>query len=122
MLLGSLLPGKAVEWFEKMAAFGVEPNDDVTYEVMIDCYGRVGNMDMTLRLYDRSRTEKWRLDAVTFTTIIKINGTSGNFDGCLTVFEDMKALGVKPNLVCYNTLLDAMGRAKRPWQVKSIYQ
>ncbi|MFS8032371.1 putative tetratricopeptide-like helical domain superfamily [Helianthus anomalus] len=34
----------------------------------------------------------------------------------------MKALGVKPNLVCYNTLLDAMGRAKRPWQVKSIYQ
>lgn len=34
----------------------------------------------------------------------------------------MKALGVKPNLVCYNTLLDAMGRAKRPWLVKSIYQ
>ncbi|MFS8010544.1 putative tetratricopeptide-like helical domain superfamily [Helianthus anomalus] len=57
-----------------------------------------------------------------FTTIIKIYGTSGNFDGCLTVFEEMKALGVKPNLVCYNTLLDAMGRATRPWQVKSIYQ
>ncbi|KAF5772774.1 putative tetratricopeptide-like helical domain superfamily [Helianthus annuus] len=34
----------------------------------------------------------------------------------------MKALGVKPNLVCYNTLLDAMGRTKRTWQVKSIYQ
>ncbi|KAJ0727139.1 putative tetratricopeptide-like helical domain superfamily [Helianthus annuus] len=68
------LPGKAVEWFEKMAAFGVEP-DDVTYAVMIDCYGRVGNVDMALRLYDRSRTEKWRLDAVTFTMIIKIYWT-----------------------------------------------
>ncbi|KAI3795767.1 hypothetical protein L1987_38426 [Smallanthus sonchifolius] len=115
------LPGKAVEWFEKMPAFEVQP-DDVTYAVMIDCYGRVGNVEMALRLYDRSRTEKWRLDAVTFTTVIKIYGMSGNFDGCLTVFEEMKALGVKPNLVCYNTLLDSMGRAKRPWEVKSIYQ
>ncbi|KAL8228221.1 hypothetical protein R6Q57_015805 [Mikania cordata] len=115
------LPGKAVEWFEKMPAFGIQP-DDVTYAVMIDCYGRVGNVEMALRLYDRSRTENWRLDAVTFTTVIRIYGTSGNFDGCLTVFEEMKALGVKPNLVCYNTLLDAMGRAKRPWQVKSIFQ
>ena len=26
----------------------------------------------------------------------------------------MKAIGVKPNMVIYNTLLDAMGRAKRP--------
>ncbi|MFS8010545.1 putative tetratricopeptide-like helical domain superfamily [Helianthus anomalus] len=57
MLLGSLLLGKDLEWFEKMVAFGVEPYD-VTYAVMLDCYGRVGNMDMTLRLYDRSRTEK----------------------------------------------------------------
>ena len=47
---------------------------------------------------------------------------SGNFDGCLNVYEEMKALGVKPNLVTYNTLLDSMGRAKRPWQVKNIYK
>ncbi|MFS8032370.1 putative tetratricopeptide-like helical domain superfamily [Helianthus anomalus] len=73
------LPGKAVEWFEKMAAFGVDP-DDVTYTVMIDFYGRVGNVDMALRLYDPSRTEKWRV--LTFTSIIKIYGTSRNFDGC----------------------------------------
>ncbi|KAK2978530.1 hypothetical protein RJ640_010176 [Escallonia rubra] len=44
------------------------------------------------------------------------------FDGCLNVYEETKALGVKPNLVLYNTLLDAMGRAKRPWQVKTIYK
>ncbi|XVF28057.1 hypothetical protein REPUB_Repub14bG0162800 [Reevesia pubescens] len=34
----------------------------------------------------------------------------------------MKTLGAKPNLVIYNTFLDAMGRAKRPWQAKTIYK
>ncbi|KAL5556329.1 hypothetical protein UlMin_038565 [Ulmus minor] len=38
------------------------------------------------------------------------------------IYPEMKALGVKPNLVIYNILLDAMGRAKRPWQAKKIHQ
>ncbi|KAH7525010.1 hypothetical protein FEM48_Zijuj06G0179800 [Ziziphus jujuba var. spinosa] len=45
-----------------------------------------------------------------------------NFDGCLNVYEEMKAIGARTNLVIYNTLLDAMGRAKRPWQAKKIYK
>ncbi|KAJ1427120.1 Tetratricopeptide-like helical domain superfamily [Sesbania bispinosa] len=100
------LPNKAVEWFEKMPSFGCEP-DDVTYSAMIDAYGRA---------------EKWRIDPVTFSTLIKMYGMAGNYDGCLNVYEEMKALGVKPNLVIYNTLLDAMGRAKRPWQAKTIHK
>ncbi|KAL2335048.1 hypothetical protein Fmac_016261 [Flemingia macrophylla] len=44
-----------------MASFGCEP-DDVTYSAMNDAYGRVGNIDMALHLYDRPRTHKWRLD------------------------------------------------------------
>ncbi|KAM1652867.1 hypothetical protein ACFX1X_005518 [Malus domestica] len=73
-------------------------------------------------LYDRARTEKWRIDPVTFSTLIKIHGQSGYFDGCLNVYEEMKAIGAKPNLVIYNTLFDAIGRARRPWQAKKIYR
>ncbi|KAI5414458.1 variant 2 [Lathyrus oleraceus] len=115
------LPNKAVEWFEKMQSFGCLP-DDVTLSVMIDAYGKLGDVAMAMSLYDRARTEKWRLDNVTFSTLIKMYGVAGNYDGCLNVYEEMKALGVKPNLVVYNTLLDAMGRAKRPWQAKAIYR
>lgn len=93
----------------------------MTYSVMIDSYGKAGNVDMALNLYDRARTEKWRIDAVTFATLIRIYGAAGNFDGCLNVYEEMKALGVRPNMAVYNSLLDAMGRAKRPWQAKNIY-
>ncbi|KAF3613719.1 Pentatricopeptide repeat-containing protein, chloroplastic [Capsicum annuum] len=58
---------------------------------------------------------------MTFATLIRIYGAAGNFDGCLNVYEEMKALGVKPNMTVYNRLLDAMGRARRPSQAKNIY-
>ncbi|KAI3718595.1 hypothetical protein L6452_19473 [Arctium lappa] len=117
----SCLPGKAVEWFERMPEFGIQP-DDATYASMIDSYGRVGNVKMALQLYDRSKIEKWHLSTNTFTTLIRIHGTTGNLNGCLTVFEEMKALGIKPDAICFNTLLDAICRAKLPWVIKSIHQ
>ncbi|PSS10437.1 Pentatricopeptide repeat-containing protein [Actinidia chinensis var. chinensis] len=117
----SSLPKKAVEWYENMSTYDCEP-DGINHAVMIDVYGRVGNIDMALSLYDRARAEKWAIDAMTFSTLIKVYGISGNFDGCLNVYEEMKALGIKPTLAVYNTLLDAMGRAKRPWQAKTIYK
>ncbi|KAK7265647.1 hypothetical protein RJT34_33269 [Clitoria ternatea] len=49
-------------------------------------------------------------------------GMLENFDGCLSVYNDMKTLGGKPNMVTYNTLLYAMGGAKRTGEAKVIYQ
>ncbi|KAL5217036.1 hypothetical protein ABZP36_017720 [Zizania latifolia] len=115
------LPNKAVEWFEKMPDFGCSP-DMLTYSVVIDAYGRAGDTEMALGLYDRARGEEWQLDPVICATAIKLHSNSGNFDGALNVFEEMKAAGVKPNLVVYNTVLDAMGRAMRPWVVKTIHR
>ena len=110
-----------MEWFEKMPEFGRSP-DMLTYSAVIDAYGRAGNAEAALRLYDRARSEKWQLDPVICSTVIKVHSTTGNFDGALNVFEEMKAAGVKPNLVVYNTMLDAMGRAMRPWVVKTIHR
>ncbi|GJR96224.1 pentatricopeptide repeat-containing protein [Tanacetum coccineum] len=114
-------PSKAVAWFERMLEFGVQP-DDAMFAMMIDAYGRVGNVDMGLKLYERAKIEKWRIGVAAFTTVIRINGTIGNFSGCLNVFRDMKAHGIKPNLGFYNTLLDAIARAKLHWEVRFIHQ
>ncbi|KAM0049843.1 putative tetratricopeptide-like helical domain superfamily, pentacotripeptide-repeat region of PRORP [Helianthus debilis subsp. tardiflorus] len=115
------LPGKAVAWFERMPEFEIVP-DDAILSVMIDAYGRVGNVDKALMLYARARVENWSLSDVTYTTVIRICGTVGNFDECLTVFRERKARGIKPNLGCYNTLLDAIARGKRASDVKSIHR
>ncbi|CAA2979605.1 Hypothetical predicted protein [Olea europaea subsp. europaea] len=96
---------------------------------MIDEYGKAGNVDMAMSLYDRARTEKWCVGVVTISTLVKIYAASVNFDGypytpmgtMTNLYEEMKALGVKPNLALYNNLLDAMGRAKRAWQAREEY-
>ncbi|TKY72263.1 Pentatricopeptide repeat-containing protein [Spatholobus suberectus] len=115
------LPHKAMEWFEKMPSFGVEPDDSVA-SFMIHAYARSGNADVALKLYDRGKAEKRRVDTVAFSALIKMYGMLENFDGCLNVYNDMKVLGAKPNMVTYNTLLYAMGRAKRASDAKAIYE
>ena len=112
------LLSKVVEWFDKMPEFGCSP-DWLTYSAMIDTYIHTGNFEAALC---HARAEKWQLDPVICSTVIKVHSTSGNFDGALNVFEEMKAIGVRPNLVVYNTMLDAMGRALRPWVVKTIHR
>jgi pentatricopeptide repeat protein len=45
-----------------------------------------------------------------------------NFNRALNLFKEMKATGVKPNLVMCNTMLYVMGHALQPWVVKSIHR
>ncbi|KAL2341395.1 hypothetical protein Fmac_009335 [Flemingia macrophylla] len=117
------LPHKATEWIEKMSSFGIElePNDNAA-SYMIYAYAHSGNADMALQLYDRAKAEKWRVHMETFLALIKMCGILNNFGGCLSVYNDMKVLGVKPNLVTYNNLLYAMERGKRALDVKAIYE
>ncbi|KAL9264065.1 Pentatricopeptide repeat-containing protein [Drosera capensis] len=98
------LLGKCVEWFESMGKFGCEP-DYITYSVMIDVYGQLGDVERALSLYDRARTEKWRIDVRIFSMVIKVYDEMKNFDGCLNVYQEMRALGVKPDLFIYTTLI-----------------
>ncbi|KAI4977768.1 hypothetical protein ZWY2020_014322 [Hordeum vulgare] len=114
-------PGKAVEWFEKMPETGCSP-DMLMYSVLIDTYGRAGDAEMALRLDDNARSERCQLDPVICATVIKVHSTNSNFDDALNVLEEMKVVGVKPTLVVYNTVLDAMGHAMRLWVVKTIHR
>jgi len=115
------LPHKAVELFERMPAFGCEPDFNVS-SLMIYVYARTGNVDMALKFYDSAKNEKWVIRPVAFSALIKMYGISGNNDGCLSVYNDMKVLGVRPNMVVYNALLYAMARAKRARDAKGVYQ
>lgn len=114
------LPTKAIEWYEKMPAFGCTPSK-FTRSAMITSYWRAGQSDKAVELYNQARNMKGQLFEGAFGSMISIYVGSGNFDGALNLFEEMKALGVRPNLVTYNTLLNAMHKAERPWQVKTIY-
>ncbi|KAD7479036.1 hypothetical protein E3N88_02172 [Mikania micrantha] len=49
-------------------------------------------------------------------------GEAGDYDGIRYVLQEMKSLGVKPNLVVFNTLLEAMGKAGKPGLARSLFE
>ncbi|CAI8590524.1 unnamed protein product [Vicia faba] len=112
---------KAVEWFEMMPSFECVQDDKLS-SGMISFYARVGSVDVALRLYDRAKKEKWKVDKLAFMALIKMYGKLGNYDGCVCVYNDMKVLGVKPNMGTYRNMLHAMGRAKMAWKAKAVYE
>ncbi|KAJ1428650.1 Tetratricopeptide-like helical domain superfamily [Sesbania bispinosa] len=115
------LPHKAVEWFEKMPSFGCEPDENLCSSMIYAC-SRARYDTMALSLYDRVRTKKWHLDTAAFSALIKIYAKSQDYDGCLRVYNDMKVLGVEPDMETYNNLLFAMGKAKLGFKAKAIYE
>ena len=40
----------------------------------------------------------------------------------MSVYNDMQVLSVKPNIVTYNNMLHAMGRAKMAWKANVVYE
>lgn len=115
------LPGKAVEWFERMNETGCVP-DEITYTTMIDAYSRAGKVQEALNLYERARAVGWRPDTVTFTTLLKMYDIAGDFNGAVITFQEMKALGVQPNVVTYNSMFGALGKAGRPSVAKALFK
>ncbi|KAG5066177.1 hypothetical protein JHK86_009908 [Glycine max] len=112
---------KPMELFEKMFGFGYEP-DGITCSAMVYAYGLSNNVDKVVSLYDCAIVEKWCLGVAALLALIKMYSMAGNYDRCLKIYQEMKVLGVKPNVVTYNSLLGAMLKAKKHQQAKAIYK
>ncbi|EOY28977.1 Pentatricopeptide (PPR) repeat-containing-like protein [Theobroma cacao] len=78
----------------------------ILYNVTMKVFRKSKDLDGAEKLFDEMLQKGVKPDNVTFSTLISC----------------ARALAAKPNLAIYNTLLDAMGRAKRPWQAKTIYK
>ncbi|ONI17113.1 hypothetical protein PRUPE_3G138500 [Prunus persica] len=82
----------------------------------------MGNVEGVLSLYERGRANGWKLDPNAFSILGKMFGEAGDYDGIRYVLQEMAALGVQPNLVVYNTLLEAMGKARKPGLARSLFE
>lgn len=55
--------------------------------------------------------------------MLKMYNLAGDFDGVVYSFKEMKALGVQPNLVAYNTMFDALAKAgKQSEEAKVLFE
>lgn len=111
---------KAVEWFERMYKTGLMP-DEVTYSAVLDVYGKLRRVEEVLSLYERGRASGWKPDSVAFAVLGKLFAQSGDYDGIRYVFQEMKTVEVEPDLFLYNTLFEALIKAKKPGLAKGLF-
>lgn len=111
---------KAVEWFEKMFKTGLIP-DEITYSAVLDVYGKLRRVEEVISLYERGRASGWKPDTIAFAVLGKLFAQTGDYDGIRYVFQEMKAVEVEPDLFLYNTLFEALIKAKKPGLAKGLF-
>ncbi|KAG8077189.1 hypothetical protein GUJ93_ZPchr0006g44285 [Zizania palustris] len=106
-------PEKAHELFQAMVDEGCAPNLE-SYTALVSAYSRSGRFDNALSLLDQMKaTPGSRPDVQTYSILIKSCLHAYDFEQVKYLLADMARGGIRPNIVTYNTLIDAYGKQGR---------
>jgi pentatricopeptide repeat protein len=102
---------EALEFFKQMKEEGPQPNI-VTYNVIIDLYGKKGrSWEKILEVFEEMRAQGIRPDEYTYNTAITACASGSLCEEAKELFTQMKASNCTPDRVTYNALLDVYGKA-----------
>eukprot|EP00891_Asterochloris_glomerata_P006084 jgi/Astpho2/6084/Aster-04031 len=101
---------QALEVYGEMQQEGCMPNI-VTYNTLIDVYGKLGQWQEALGVLETLRMEGIQPVTRTCNTLMIACNTSGQWQEALRVYEDMLAAGHVPNTTTYNALITAHSKA-----------
>ncbi|KAH6815553.1 hypothetical protein C2S51_020373 [Perilla frutescens var. frutescens] len=98
--LGAIDQGKWVHSFLERS--GIE-YDMVIGTALVDMYGKCGNIERALEVFNQMRCK----DVLAWTAMISVLALHGYGKEAFELFEEMKAVGVRPNAVTFVGLLSA---------------
>ncbi|WCJ38057.1 Pentatricopeptide repeat (PPR) superfamily protein [Euphorbia peplus] len=105
-------PEKAFELFQEMVSEGCKVNQE-SFTALLSAYGRSGHLDKAfLLLEEMKKIPNCQPDVQTYSILIKSCVQVFAFDKVQELLSDMAAVGISPNTITYNTLIDAYGKAK----------
>jgi len=82
----------------------------VLFNMMLDAWARIGNVDEAEVLWQRSLMLGVTLDAVSYTTLIKAYCVKGDLENALMHFNMFRRRGMKADLVLYHCILDGCSK------------
>ncbi|KAJ8899295.1 hypothetical protein K2173_018269 [Erythroxylum novogranatense] len=105
-------PEKARELFQSMIDEGCFVNRE-SYTALLSAYGRSALFEEAFSiLEDMKNTLDCEPDVHTYSILIKSCLQVYDFKKVQLLLSDMASQGIRPNVVTYNTLIDAYGKAK----------
>lgn len=106
-------PERAHALFQSMVDEGCIVNCE-TYTALVSAYSRSGRLVQAFSLLETMKnTEGCHPDVQTYSILIKSCLQIYEFDKAQILLSDMKKMGIQPNTVTYNTLIDAYGKGNR---------
>ncbi|KAJ8500581.1 hypothetical protein OPV22_011133 [Ensete ventricosum] len=93
--------------FTEMTGMGIRPSR-VTYNVLIDGYGKVGDTLSAVSVYERMLACGCPPDVVTFTSLIDGYCRSGRLDDAMKLWNEMSQRELKPNAYTYAVAINSI--------------
>jgi pentatricopeptide repeat protein len=84
---------------------------------MIGTLGKLGEINLALRLFESARYEGHGNTVYSFSAMISAYGRNGYFHEAVDMFRSMRSWGIEPNLISYNALIDAGAKAEADFDV-----
>lgn len=84
---------------------------------MIGTLGRLGEINLALGLFERARLEGYGSTVYSFSAMISAFGRNGRFLDAVDLFRSMSSWGVVPNVITYNSIIDAGAKGEVSFDV-----
>lgn len=103
---------RAFQLFEEYKR--INKPDQIIYNCLIDACINAGNIDKAYELFGEIKSDSdLKLDEVSFNTLIKGCCRNRKLHQAVTLLEEMKQMGIKPNRITYNSLIDTCVKSQK---------
>ncbi|XP_062198931.1 pentatricopeptide repeat-containing protein At5g25630-like isoform X2 [Phragmites australis] len=111
---------EAINTFWKMKHFGCHPTTS-TFNTLIKGYGIVGKPEESQRIFDMMGVEvSVRPNLTTYNILVKAWCDQRNLEEAWTVMGKMRACGVEPDIITYNTIASAYANNSETWRAEEL--
>lgn len=99
--------------FEKMKTLDIGP-DQLTFNTLIDTYAnsKMGTIVGARELLSKMSDHHVQADVRTYTSLMKVCSRRRDYGETVRVYREMLSAGIKPNIVTFNTLIDALAYSR----------
>ncbi|KAL6841886.1 hypothetical protein ACP4OV_028398 [Aristida adscensionis] len=112
--------GEAINTFWRMKHSGCHPTTS-TFNILIKGYGIAGKPEESQRIFDMMAVEESiKPNLTTYNILVKAWCDQRNLEEAWSVVGKMRACGVKPDIITYNTIASTYARNDETWRAERL--
>ncbi|KAL9664420.1 hypothetical protein QQ045_019820 [Rhodiola kirilowii] len=109
---------ETLEAFEKMKEFGLEHDDVLDFNKLLDVLCKAKHVEQAQELFDEMSNRRFKPDVRSYTILLEGWGHVQNMLRLNEVYREMKAEGLEPDVVTYGIMINVYsGRTKEAYAI-----